>query len=224
MDLTIDALAGRTVIIGGGLAGLMTALYLAPEPVIVLAKAPLGPRSALVALDSKDFLDGRIGQYPLGIAHWPHYQARLQFIRRHKRLLDIVVRRRLLRGNKARAHVDAVGAERQRGDKASPIRHAARSHKRDLQLLRDSRQQDHIGNVVFARMAAALEPVDADRIAPDPLGGQRMTHRGAFVNDLDPVRLQGRDVLRRVAARGFDDPHAAFDDCVDVFRVGRRHE
>jgi L-aspartate oxidase len=46
MDLTIDALAGRPVIIGGGLAGLMTALYLAPEPVIVLAKAPLGAATA----------------------------------------------------------------------------------------------------------------------------------------------------------------------------------
>ncbi len=33
---------GCPVVIGAGLAGLMTALYLAPEPVIVLAKAPLG--------------------------------------------------------------------------------------------------------------------------------------------------------------------------------------
>jgi hypothetical protein len=49
-------------------------------------------------------------------------------------------------------------------------------------------------------MAAALEPVDADRIAADPLGGQGMTDRGAFVDDLDPVRFQGRDVLRRIAA------------------------
>jgi hypothetical protein len=38
-------------------------------------------------------------------------------------------------------------------------------------------------------MAAALEPVNADRIAADPFGGQRMTHRGAFVDDLDPLRL-----------------------------------
>jgi L-aspartate oxidase len=37
-----DALAGRPIIIGGGLAGLMTALYLAPEPVVVLAPAPPG--------------------------------------------------------------------------------------------------------------------------------------------------------------------------------------
>ena len=34
--------AGAPVIIGGGLAGLMTAIYLAPQPVVVLSKAPLG--------------------------------------------------------------------------------------------------------------------------------------------------------------------------------------
>lgn len=33
---------GRPVIIGGGLAGLMTALHLAPEPVVLLSKAPAG--------------------------------------------------------------------------------------------------------------------------------------------------------------------------------------
>lgn len=34
-------LAGRPVIIGGGLAGLMAALHLAPEPVILMVKSPL---------------------------------------------------------------------------------------------------------------------------------------------------------------------------------------
>jgi L-aspartate oxidase len=37
---------GAPVLIGAGLAGLMTALHLAPEPVIVLAKAPLGSGAA----------------------------------------------------------------------------------------------------------------------------------------------------------------------------------
>jgi len=39
-DLTL--LAGRPIIIGAGLAGLMAALELAPRPVIVVTKAPLG--------------------------------------------------------------------------------------------------------------------------------------------------------------------------------------
>jgi len=161
---------------------------------------------ALVALDGEDFLDRRIAQYPLGIAQWPHDQARLQFIRRNQRLLDIVMRRRLLRGNEPRAHVDAVGPEGESGDQTARIGHAAGSHERDLQLLGNPGQQDHVGDVVFARMAAALKPVDTDRIAADPLGSQRVTHRGAFVDDLDPVRLQGRDVLCWIAARGFDNP------------------
>ena len=43
----IETLAGQPIIIGGGLAGLMTALHLAPEPVVVLAPAPFStPRPA----------------------------------------------------------------------------------------------------------------------------------------------------------------------------------
>ncbi|WP_432283889.1 L-aspartate oxidase [Aminobacter sp. BA135] len=38
----VARLAGRPVIVGGGLAGLMTALELAPEPVVLLSAAPLG--------------------------------------------------------------------------------------------------------------------------------------------------------------------------------------
>lgn len=39
--MTANGIGGRPVIIGGGLAGLMTALRLAPEPVVVVSKAPL---------------------------------------------------------------------------------------------------------------------------------------------------------------------------------------
>lgn len=38
--------AGSVVVIGGGLAGLMTALRLAPQPVVLLAKTPLGEGAA----------------------------------------------------------------------------------------------------------------------------------------------------------------------------------
>jgi L-aspartate oxidase len=46
MDSIAQPLVGQPVIIGGGLAGLMTALHLSPEPVLVLAKAPLASAAA----------------------------------------------------------------------------------------------------------------------------------------------------------------------------------
>ena len=46
MNTDISTLANRPVIIGGGAAGLMTALHLAPEPVVLLSKAPLGAEAS----------------------------------------------------------------------------------------------------------------------------------------------------------------------------------
>ncbi len=42
----MHTLNARPVIIGGGLAGLLVALHMAPEPVIVLSKAPLGAEAS----------------------------------------------------------------------------------------------------------------------------------------------------------------------------------
>ena len=46
METIHSELAGAPVIIGGGLAGLMTALRLAPQPVILLAKTPIAQGAA----------------------------------------------------------------------------------------------------------------------------------------------------------------------------------
>ena len=46
MSTDISALAGRPVIIGGGAAGLMTALQLVPQPVVLLSKSPLGAEAS----------------------------------------------------------------------------------------------------------------------------------------------------------------------------------
>src|SRR5205085_10773841 len=46
MSTEISPLSDRPVIIGGGAAGLMTALQLAPEPVVLLSKAPLGAEAS----------------------------------------------------------------------------------------------------------------------------------------------------------------------------------
>ena len=46
MTADFSTRAGCAVIIGGGAAGLMTALHLAPEPVVLLSKAPLGAEAS----------------------------------------------------------------------------------------------------------------------------------------------------------------------------------
>ena len=43
---TLTHLRGRPVVVGAGLAGLMTALHMAPAPVVVLSAAPLGSESS----------------------------------------------------------------------------------------------------------------------------------------------------------------------------------
>jgi L-aspartate oxidase len=42
MNMDVRDFAGRPVIIGGGIAGLMTALHMAHEPVLLLSRSPLG--------------------------------------------------------------------------------------------------------------------------------------------------------------------------------------
>jgi hypothetical protein len=117
-----------------------------------------------------------------------------------------------------------VAINRERGDEAARIGHAAGGNERYLQLLRGARQQNHVGHVVFAGVAATLEAVDADRIATDLLGLERMPNGGTFVDHLDAGRLQHRHVLFRAASRGFDDLDSAFPDGGDVFRIRRRRE
>ena len=46
MSTNLSELAGQPVIIGGGAAGLMTALSLAPTPVVLLSKSPLGAEAS----------------------------------------------------------------------------------------------------------------------------------------------------------------------------------
>ena len=179
---------------------------------------------ALLALDLEQMVDGGVLQHPLGIADRAHDQPRVEFGGRHQRLLDVVVDRRLLGGHEARAHVHALRAHRQRGNQTARIGHAARGHERDLQLIRGARQQDHVRDVVLAGMTAAFETVDADGVAADRLGLERVTHRGAFVDHLDAGGLQRRHVLFGAAAGGFDRLDAAFPDRGDIFRIGRRGE
>ncbi|RUX08600.1 L-aspartate oxidase [Mesorhizobium sp. M8A.F.Ca.ET.059.01.1.1] len=48
MNMDVRNLDGRPVIIGGGIAGLMTALHLAPEPALIVSRSPLGADASSV--------------------------------------------------------------------------------------------------------------------------------------------------------------------------------
>ena len=158
-------------------------------------------------------------QHALRIAQRPHHQPGVELGGRDQRLLDVVVHGRLLGRDEARAHVDPVRPERERGDERPAVGHASRGDEGDRQLLRRPRQQDEVRHIVFARVAAALEAVDADRIAADRFRLQRMANRRALVDDLDSRLLQHGQPPLRIVARGLDDLHAAVDDRADETRI-----
>src|SRR6185312_12703313 len=159
------------------------ACHLVPD-IVDLEAAPL------LTLLFEQALDARIVQNTLGVAQRTHHQPGIQLRCRDDRLLHILMDRCLLRRNEARSHVHAGRAERERGHETTRIRHAAGRHEGNLEFVRCARQQDHVRHVVFAGMAAALEAVDAHRIAANLLGLQGVTDRSAFVDHLDAGGLQ----------------------------------
>ncbi|TIX19884.1 FAD-dependent oxidoreductase, partial [Mesorhizobium sp.] len=46
MTPDVHDIGGVPVIVGAGIAGLMTALHLAPQPVVILSRAPLGTETS----------------------------------------------------------------------------------------------------------------------------------------------------------------------------------
>jgi len=84
--------------------------------------------------------------------------------------LHLLMDRALDRAHEARAHVDAVRAERQRRHQPARIAEAARGDHRDLDLIGRNRNEDQPWDVVLARMPGALEAVDRDRIHTHALG------------------------------------------------------
>ena len=89
---------------------------------------------------------------------------------------DVLMDRRLLSGDKTGSHIDAVGPEGQRRRQGPAVGLAAGGHKGDFQFVGGPGQQNHIGDVVFARVPAAFESVHGNRVASDGLGFQRVPH------------------------------------------------
>ena len=164
-------------------------------------------------------LDRRVVEHTLGVAQRAHHQAGVKFAGGNDGVFDLLVNRRLYRGHESRAHVHALCAQRQRCHQAAPVGHAARGDKRNLQLFGRARQQDEVGHVVFAGVAAALKAVHAHRIAANGFGLERMAHRRAFVNHLDAGLMQRRQPFLRVVAGRLHHLHATVDDGLDVARI-----
>ena len=111
--------------------------------------------------------DRGIVEHAFGIAQRPHHQPRIELGGVEDRLLHIFMHRRFLRRDEARAHVDAIGAQRQRRDELLAIGHPARGDEGNLQFLGGARQQDQVRHIVFAGVAAAFEAIDRHGIATD---------------------------------------------------------
>ena len=165
-----------------------------------------------------------IDQHPLGVAQGAHDQAGIELRRVEDGLFHVLVDRGLLRGDEAGAHVHPVRAEGQRGHEGATIGHSAGGKEGDLQFLCRAGQQDEVRHVILARVAAALEAVDAHRVAADGLCLQGVTDGGALVDHLHPRLLQAGKPLLRVVAGGLDDLHAPVDDGLHVARIVRRGE
>ena len=153
-----------------------------------------------------------------GVAHGAEDQLGLALVIGDDLLLDQLMDRALLGAHEARAHVDAFGAQRQRGDQAAAIAEAARGDHRNFDFVGGGRNQDQAGRIVLAGMAGAFEAVDRDRVDAHAFGRQCVAHAGAFVQHHDAVLLEFGDVFLRLVAGGLDDLDAALDDGLAIFR------
>ena len=157
--------------------------------------------------------------HPLRVANRLHHQRGAPLVRLHQRRLDAVVDRRLLRGHEPRAHVHAVGAQREaRGELLSGA-DAPRRHVRDRQRRPRLGQQHEVAHVVLARVTRALEPVHGYAVGAEPLRGERVLDRDALVHHRDAVLLEEGDPLARISARGLHHRHALVDDHLGVGAV-----
>ena len=132
--------------------------------------------------------------------------------------------RRFLGRHEPGAHVHPLGAQGERRHQTAGVGHSARRHEWNLQFLGRARQQDHVGQVILARVAAALEAVHTHGVTANGFGLERVAHRGALVDDLDARLLQRGHVGLGAASGCLHDAHAALGDGGDVLGVRRRGE
>jgi hypothetical protein len=150
-----------------------------------------GGAGALGGFDLQQLLHAGVVQHAFGVAQRAHDQAGVQLAGGNDGVLHVLVDRGFLGAQKACAHVHAIGAQRECRHQAAAVGHAAGGDKRDLQRTGGCGQQNHIGHVVLAGVAAAFKTVHTDGVAADAFGLERMAHGGAFVDHLDAGGFQG---------------------------------
>ena len=187
MSTDISALANRPVIIGGGAAGLMTALHLAPEPVVLLSKAPLGAEASSLWAQGGLAAAMGDGRRPCP-ASGRHHRRRRRSLRRGRRAAGSSTRRRL-RSNISRGSASRFDRRPDGGWRLGL--EAAHSRNRIVHATGDG-----TGREIMRALIAAVRRMSVDHAA-----GRR---RGAQA-DRRGQRDQGR--ARRERARPAGDRH-----------------
>lgn len=173
-------------------------------------------------------LDGLLGDFvaeeAARVAPPPQHELRVRLLGFDYGPLDVVVDGRFERAHEARAHVDALGPERQRCGEPLPVREAAAGDEGHLQALPGPAQQDEVCDVALAHVARALEAVDGEEVHTEVDGALRVPDRGAFVQDGAAGGFELLDNGARGVAGRLDNSDARVDDGLGVAVVVRRDE
>lgn len=111
------------------------------------------PRGAL-ALDTEGLLGDAVAEEARRVPPPAQQERRVVLGRGNDGLLDLAVHGRLLGAQEASAHVDTAGAEAQGGRKALAVGEAARGDEGHVKRLARAREQDKVGDVRLANVAA----------------------------------------------------------------------
>lgn len=150
------------------------------------------------------------------VAPPPQHELRVRLLRLDDGPLNVVVDGGFERAHEARAHVDALGPERQRCGEPLPVREAPAGDEGHRQALPGPAQQDEVCDVALAHVARALEAVDRQEIHPEVDGALRVPDRGAFVQDGAAGGFQLLDDRAGGVTGRLDDPDARVYDGLGV--------
>ncbi|MNP15533.1 hypothetical protein D3C76_1078970 [compost metagenome] len=166
-----------------------------------------------------DFLGDGVGEEACGVPQGAFDQQGVALTGCQQALLDVLVDGRLLAQHEPRTHVHTFCTQHQRRCQGAAVGDPAGGDNRDFHFAQYGGQHHHQRNVFLADVARGLEAIDGDDIGATALGRQRVAHRSAFMDDLDPVFLQAADHWRRVVAGRFHHLHTAFDDRIHPIAV-----